>query len=97
MYKYHNVRQIYLLNILLGCPDNLEVSKDDLVGEEGKGFSYILDSLNPERILLAAEAYGIAKNALDRAFFGERYEIATWEYAYKQFWDYQTQFNQYIF
>ena len=35
--------------------------------EEGKGFSYILHSLNPERILLAAEAYGIAKNALDRA------------------------------
>ena len=47
--------------------DNLEVPKEDLIGEEGKGFSYILHSLNPERILLAAEAYGIAKNALDRA------------------------------
>ncbi len=47
--------------------DNLEVPKEDLIGEEGKGFAYILHSLNPERILLAAEAYGIAKNALDRA------------------------------
>ena len=47
--------------------DNLEVPMEDLVGEEGKGFSYLLHSINPERILVAAEAYGIAKNALDRA------------------------------
>jgi len=47
--------------------DNLKVPIEDLVGEEGKGFSYLLHSLNPERILVAAEAYGIAKNALDRA------------------------------
>ena len=47
--------------------DNLEVPIEDLVGEEGKGFSYLLHSINPERILVAAEAYGIAKNALDRA------------------------------
>ena len=32
---------------------------EDLIGEEGKGFSYILHSLNPERILIAAEAIGI--------------------------------------
>jgi acyl-CoA dehydrogenase len=47
--------------------DDLKVPIDDLVGEEGKGFSYLLHSINPERILVAAEAYGIAKNALDRA------------------------------
>ena len=47
--------------------DNLKIPNDDLVGEEGKGFSYLIQSLNPERILVAAEAYGIAKNALDRA------------------------------
>jgi len=47
--------------------DNLKIHKKDLIGEEGKGFHYIIHSLNPERILVAAEAYGIAKNALDRA------------------------------
>ena len=47
--------------------DNLEVPDFDRIGEEGKGFKYILDSLNPERILIAAEALGIGKNALSRA------------------------------
>jgi len=47
--------------------DNLEVFDFDRIGEEGKGFKYILDSLNPERILIAAEALGIGKNALSRA------------------------------
>ena len=47
--------------------DNLEVPEFDRIGEEGKGFKYILDSLNPERILIAAEALGIGKNALSRA------------------------------
>ena len=47
--------------------DNLKVPVEDLIGEEGKGFSYLIHSLNPERILVAAEAYGIAKNALERA------------------------------
>ncbi|MGK2913617.1 MAG: acyl-CoA dehydrogenase family protein [Porticoccaceae bacterium] len=47
--------------------DNLVVSKDDMIGEEGKGFSYILHSLNPERILIAAEAIGMGRSALDRA------------------------------
>ena len=47
--------------------DNLEVSEEDRIGEEGKGFRYILDSLNPERILIAAEALGIGKDALDKA------------------------------
>jgi acyl-CoA dehydrogenase len=50
--------------------DNLYVSLDDRVGEEGKGFSYILDGINPERILIAAEAIGMGKRALER---GVRY------------------------
>ncbi|MET4700591.1 acyl-CoA dehydrogenase [Constrictibacter sp. MBR-5] len=47
--------------------DNLPVPKEDLIGEEGKGFYYLLDGLNPERILIAAEAIGIGRVALDRA------------------------------
>lgn len=47
--------------------DNLNVPADDLIGEEGKGFRYILSSLNPERILIASEAVGIGFSALDRA------------------------------
>ncbi|HBA33286.1 MAG TPA: acyl-CoA dehydrogenase, partial [Gammaproteobacteria bacterium] len=43
------------------------VSKEDMIGEEGKGFYYLLDSLNPERVLIAMEATGIAKDALRRA------------------------------
>jgi acyl-CoA dehydrogenase len=47
--------------------DNLEVPVEDRVGEEGRGFHYILDGLNPERMLIAAEALGIGRVALDRA------------------------------
>ncbi|WP_375482415.1 acyl-CoA dehydrogenase family protein [uncultured Mycobacterium sp.] len=47
--------------------DNLEVPVEDRVGEEGKGFQYILDGLNPERMLIAAEALGIGRVALDKA------------------------------
>ncbi|HCZ49316.1 MAG TPA: acyl-CoA dehydrogenase [Gammaproteobacteria bacterium] len=47
--------------------DNLEVSVDDRIGEEGKGFSYILHSLNPERILLGSESVGMGRSALERA------------------------------
>ena len=47
--------------------DNLEVPVEDRVGEEGKGFQYILDGLNPERMLIAAEALGIGRVALERA------------------------------
>ena len=38
--------------------DNLEVPADNLIGEEGKGFKYILDGLNAERILIASECIG---------------------------------------
>lgn len=47
--------------------DNYFVPDEDLIGEEGKGFSYILHSLNPERILVAAEAIAIGQDALSRA------------------------------
>jgi acyl-CoA dehydrogenase len=47
--------------------DGLFVPDEDLIGEAGKGFSYILHSLNPERILIAAEAIGIGQDALRRA------------------------------
>jgi acyl-CoA dehydrogenase len=47
--------------------DGLAVPHEDRIGEEGKGFPYLLHSLNPERILIAAEAIGIGRNALARA------------------------------
>ena len=47
--------------------DDLPVSIDDRVGEEGKGFRYILDGLNAERILVASEALGIGRAAMRRA------------------------------
>jgi acyl-CoA dehydrogenase len=47
--------------------DNLYVAAEDRVGEEGKGFHYILDGINPERVLTAAEAIGMGKRALERA------------------------------
>jgi acyl-CoA dehydrogenase len=47
--------------------DNLEVPAENLVGEEGKGFSYILDGMNAERILIAAECIGDGYWFIDRA------------------------------
>lgn len=47
--------------------DGLFVPDEDLIGEEGNGFSYILHSLNPERVLIAVEAIGIGQDALRRA------------------------------
>jgi acyl-CoA dehydrogenase len=47
--------------------DDLEIPVEDRVGEEGEGFRYILDGLNPERMLVAAEALGIGRAALRRA------------------------------
>ncbi|WPG37129.1 acyl-CoA dehydrogenase family protein [Variovorax sp. EBFNA2] len=44
--------------------DGLEVPEGDRIGEEGRGFEYILHGLNPERILIAAEAIGIGRAAL---------------------------------
>lgn len=47
--------------------DDLVVAVEDRVGEEGEGFRYLLDGLNPERILVAAEAVGIGRAAIRRA------------------------------
>ena len=47
--------------------DDLEVPVENLIGEEGKGFRYILDGMNAERILIAAECIGDAKFFIDRA------------------------------
>ncbi|UVH58215.1 acyl-CoA/acyl-ACP dehydrogenase [Variovorax paradoxus] len=44
--------------------DGLEVPEADRIGEDGRGFEYILHGLNPERILIAAEAIGIGRAAL---------------------------------
>jgi len=47
--------------------DNLIVPVDRRIGEEGRGFRYILDSLNSERILNAAEVIGMGRRALEKA------------------------------
>src|ERR1700742_1094734 len=47
--------------------DDLFVPDEDSIGEEGKGFRYLLDSLNPERILIGSEAIGLGRDALNRA------------------------------
>lgn len=47
--------------------DDLFIPDDDLVGEEGRGFAAILQAMNPERILIGAEAVGIGQDALRRA------------------------------
>jgi acyl-CoA dehydrogenase len=47
--------------------DDLHVPAHDLVGEEGRGFYYLLDGLNPERVLFGAEAVGLGRAALARA------------------------------
>ncbi|HRE44025.1 MAG TPA: acyl-CoA dehydrogenase family protein [Terricaulis sp.] len=47
--------------------DNLRVPVANLVGEEGKGFRYILDGMNAERILIASECIGDARFFIDRA------------------------------
>ena len=47
--------------------DNLKVPASDLIGGEGRGFHSLLDGLNPERILVAAEGIGIGRAALAKA------------------------------
>jgi acyl-CoA dehydrogenase len=65
----HETNQVFI--------DNLEIPAENLIGEEGKGFRYILDGLNAERILIAAECIGdgywftekATKYATDRVVF----------------------------
>lgn len=47
--------------------DNLEVTDDEVVGEVGKGFRYLIDGLNPERIVVGLEGVGLGQAALELA------------------------------
>ena len=47
--------------------EDMEIPEEDRIGEEGEGFRTLLHGLNPERVLVAAEAIGIGRVALDRA------------------------------
>lgn len=47
--------------------EDLFIPDEDRIGEEGRGFHYLLDSLNPERILVGIEAVGLGRDALRRA------------------------------
>ena len=55
----HETNQVFI--------DNLEIPEENLIGEEGKGFRYILDGLNAERILIAAECIGDGYWFIDKA------------------------------
>ncbi|MCG8560094.1 MAG: acyl-CoA/acyl-ACP dehydrogenase, partial [Hyphomicrobiales bacterium] len=55
----HNTTEVFI--------DNLKVPPENLIGEEGKGFRYILDGMNAERILIAHESLGDAKYFIRRA------------------------------
>jgi acyl-CoA dehydrogenase len=55
----HNATEVFM--------DNLEVPVENLIGEEGKGFRYLLDGLNAERILVATEAIGDGRWFIRRA------------------------------
>ncbi len=57
-------------NAVVSCEvryDGLRVPASRLIGQEGEGFRYILDGLNPERILIASEALGIGRVCVERA------------------------------
>ncbi|PZO65895.1 MAG: acyl-CoA dehydrogenase [Paracoccus denitrificans] len=47
--------------------EDYEIPMEDRIGEEGRGFEYILHGMNPERILIAAEAIGLGNAAVERA------------------------------
>jgi len=55
----HNTTEVFF--------DNVVIPEDSLIGEEGRGFKYILDGMNAERILIAAECIGDGRFFLDRA------------------------------
>jgi acyl-CoA dehydrogenase len=55
----HNTNEVFI--------DHLEVSVENLIGEEGMGFRYIMDGMNAERILIAAECVGDGRWFIDRA------------------------------
>ena len=47
--------------------EDFEIPMEDRIGEEGRGFHYILHGMNPERVLIAAEAIGLGQVALEKA------------------------------
>ena len=56
--------------------DNWEVDESCLIGEEGKGFNYILDGLNAERLLIASECIGDAKYFIDKSIqYGNQRQV----------------------
>jgi acyl-CoA dehydrogenase len=55
----HNTTEVFF--------DNLEVPPENLIGEEGKGFRYILDGMNAERILISSEAIGDGRWFIEKA------------------------------
>jgi len=55
----HNTTEVFF--------DNVVIPEDSLIGEEGRGFKYILDGMNAERILIVAECIGDGRFFLDRA------------------------------
>ncbi len=55
--------------------DSLEIPAENVVGEVGRGFYHLLDSLNPERIMTGIEAVGIGRAALDRAVLYARERV----------------------
>jgi acyl-CoA dehydrogenase len=56
--------------------DDLRIPEEHRIGDEGQGFKYILDGLNPERMLVAAEALGLGRVALKRAVrYGNEREV----------------------
>ncbi|NIR61909.1 MAG: acyl-CoA/acyl-ACP dehydrogenase, partial [Gammaproteobacteria bacterium] len=55
----HNTTEVFI--------DNLKLPGDALIGEEGKGFRYILDGMNAERILIAHESLGDGRYFIRRA------------------------------
>ena len=55
----HNTTEVFF--------DNVMIPEDSLIGEEGRGFKYILDGMNAERILIAAECIGDGRFFLDLA------------------------------
>ncbi len=62
----HHTNQVFI--------ENLEVSDEDRIGEEGKGFQYLLDTLNSERLLVSSEALGDGKWFVEQAsrYAGDR-------------------------
>jgi len=55
----HNTTEVFI--------DGLEIPADALIGEEGRGFDYVVDGMNAERILIAAECLGDGRFFVDRA------------------------------